>query len=215
MESPLQSSNKKVFTFSAISASPLEMVQVLCQYLEQEGCSECRPTGVISMQPFRWQKTVTILSDFVPLWVEVKVEEKGGEIFVTISDLSLNDVIRCTRMCNDMCKFVKGNGFIATCKQQLTSCFRLLDDDFDMIIQSELHSGSKEVDIDLVDIDACRCDLREEELQAISGWSTSKMESVSGLAKSTTSIADLLHMANLVDTHPSVASLRSFVTLSA
>jgi hypothetical protein len=220
MEFPLQSSNSKMFSFSVVSASPVEVVQVLCKYLKQKGCSECRPEGFVAT-PFKWHKTINIFIDFVPLLIEIAVEDQGGEMMVTINDMSLNDVIRRTRMCNDMVKFVNGNGFRATCTQQFPHCFRLLDDDFDMddafdmIIQSEKHSCSEQVNIDLVDIKACRCDVRENELQAVSCWSTSKIDShhslMKGLATSTISISALAHLVNLVDAHPSVASLQGLV----
>jgi hypothetical protein len=213
MESPLQCAPNKVFTFSVVSASPLEVVQVLCQYLQQEGCSECRASGVVE-KPFMWQKIVTNFVDFVPISVELKVVEEEGNIVVKVKDLSLNDVIRCTRLCNDMCKFVNGKGLRTTSEHQLPSCFRLLDDDFDMIIENEMHAWKEQVDIDSVDIDACK-GLLEEELQMVSCWSASKTAShgslATGLAKSATTLSALVHMASLVDSHPSVASLRNFV----
>jgi hypothetical protein len=213
MASPLQCAPNKVFTFSVVSASPREVVQVLCQYLQEEGCLECRASGVVG-KPFMWQKMVTIFVDFVPISIELKVVEEEGDVVVKVKDLSLNDVIRCTRFCNDMCKFVNGKGLCTICEHQSPSCFRLLDDDFDLIIENEMHAWKEQVDIESVDIDACK-GLLEEELQMVSCWSASKMEShdslATGLAKSATTLSALVHIASLVDSHPSVASLRDFV----
>jgi hypothetical protein len=152
--------------------------------------------------------------------IGIAVEEQVGETTVTINDMSLNDVIRRTRMCNDLVKFVNSNGFNAICTQQMPHCFRLLDDDFDMdddfdvIVQNEMHPCNDVVDVNVVDIEACRYDLHEEALQAVSCCSTSKMEShhsiVKGLAESTITVSALIHLVNLVDTQPLLASLQNF-----
>jgi hypothetical protein len=241
MESSLQSMHTKAFTFSVVGASPLEVVQVLCKYLELKGCSECRPCGVAE-ELFRWQKTLTIFIDFVPLLIDIQVEGIEGDVTVTIHDLSLNDVIRCKKMCNDVLKFVNGRGFGATCAQPAPQSFRLLDDDFDMIIENEMHCCSEKVamdsadidackydfsekvdieststdidDIDSVDIDLCKCDFPEEALEAVSCWSTSKVESgcylAEGLAENTISITALIHLVDVVDKRPPNASLQGF-----
>jgi hypothetical protein len=114
-------------------------------------------------------------------------------------------------MCNDVLEFVNGRGFGATCTQPMPHGFRLLDDDFDMIIEDEMHYRSHKVDIDSIDIDACKrdftekididststdiddidsvdidlckCDFPEDALQAVSCWSTSKADSGCYLAK--------------------------------
>jgi hypothetical protein len=167
MQSPLQNLYSKAFTFSVVNASPLEVVQVLCKYLEQIGCSDCRPSEVAET-PFAWLETVTVIVDLIPLLVEFKVEENQGKVIVTMNDMSLNDVIRRTRLCDDILRHLNGKGFSATCMQRLQQCFRLLDDDFDLIIESEMQSCSEQFDINLVDIDACKCHLYEEAPQVVS-----------------------------------------------
>jgi len=141
-------------------------VKVLCQYLEHEGCSKYAPTRGVA-KPFMWQERATIFIDFVPLRIELEVKAEADEITVTVKDLSLNDVIRFKRMFNSLLKFIQDRGLSATCKHQISHCFRLLDDDFDTVddavtFQNDTRSSSEQVDIMLVDIAACKHDFHEE-----------------------------------------------------
>merc|ERR1719399_2142224 len=95
-----------------------------------------------------------------------------------MNDLSLNDVIRCTRMFHDIVNFVKSTGLSVTCPTQPTQSFRLLDDDFEMLLEDETQceeeQSRKELELD--EKDACKFDMGESVVQAVSFWS-SKMES--------------------------------------
>jgi len=70
-------------------------------------------------------------------------------------------------MFNSLLKFVQDTGLSATCKHQLSHCFRLLDDDFDIIdddmtFQNEARSSSEQVDNMLDGVDACKYDFHEK-----------------------------------------------------
>jgi hypothetical protein len=143
------------------------VVQVLCKYLNQIGCSECLPSEVAGT-PFAWLETVTVFVDLIPLLVEFKVEEDEGKVIVTMNDMWLNDVIRRNRLCDNILSYLNVKGFSATCMQRLQQYFRLLDDDFDMILESEMQSCSEQVDSNLVDIDACKCEVYEDAPQVVS-----------------------------------------------
>jgi hypothetical protein len=209
-QSSIKCSQNEMFTFSVTRSSLVEVVNVLCQYLEREGCSK---QALIAGEDasFIWQETFTIFVDLVPLRIEMQAKPKGDEICVTVSDLSLSDVIRCKRMFNALLKFVQGAGLTTTCKHQLSLGFRLLDDDFhimdyDLSSEDEVLSSTEQVAIEVFGIDACRYDFHEEALRAISSWSSSNMERhqslAGGVTESSASISSLLHMESLIETYP-------------
>jgi hypothetical protein len=77
----------------------------------------------------------------------------------------------------------------------------------------DIDSMSTDIDdIDSVGSDLCNSDFPEEALYAVSRWSTSKVESgcylADGLAENTMSITALIHLVDMVDAHPSNASLQ-------
>lgn len=185
---------KEVFTFSVVNSCPGEVVKVLCWYLEQEGCSKISPTRAVEL-PFKWQATVTVSVDFIPLKIELGVEEEGDEIVVTLNDLTLNDVIRCRRMFNSLLRFVQEQGLDSSCTHQLAHCFRLLDDDFDTP-----DYDIDELDAVLLNIHACKYNLNEESLETLACLAKSSVESPQGLESA--SISSLLHMESLLETYP-------------
>lgn len=207
----MKGSQNEMFTFSVVDAAPLEVVVVLCQYLEQQGCAELPPIGNLD-NSIGWQQTTTIFIESVLLRIEVSVKSKGDDVIIHVNDLLLNDVIRCRRMLNSLLEFVRGSGLNATCNHCLSYSFRLLDDDFDtsdydVNIGNGLSPWIGKVDIKSVDIDEHKCDLLEQTLQTIACLATSNMEShqalAKGLVESRASISSLLHMASFVETYPS------------
>jgi hypothetical protein len=209
-QSGVQGSQNEVFAFSVVSSSPLDVVKVLCEFLDREGRAKCPPIQGVE-KPCRWEETATIIIDSVPLQIRVRVMEEGETIIVTVNELSLNDIIRCRRIFNGLLKFAQDSGLAATCKHQSSHCFRLLDDDFlisdyDVSIESETPSWSEEVEVVLVDMGTRKTDLYEESLRTIASWSASNMEShqalAKGIAESRASISSLLHMEGLVETYP-------------
>jgi hypothetical protein len=209
-QSSIKCSQNEMFTFSVARSSLVEVVKVLCQYLEREGCSKHSSIEGEDAS-FIWQETFTIFIDLVPLRIEMQAKVEGDEVCVTVNDLSLSDVIRCKRMFNDLLKFVQGAGLIATCKHQLSLGFRLLEDDFDIMdydlsSEDEFLSSREQVAIEIFGNDGCRYDFHKEALQTISSWSSSNMERHHSLAKGVTecraSISSLLYMESLVETYP-------------
>jgi hypothetical protein len=89
-----------------------------------------------------------------------------------------------------------------------------MDDDFDVSVQSERNSCNEQVDEDAIGIEDCSCDLHEQALQTVSRCPTSKIEGhhslVKGLTESTIAVSALVHLVNLVDINPLLASLKNF-----
>jgi hypothetical protein len=228
VESSLQSSQndkfrhrQQYFIFSVVNASLSEVVTALREYLEQWkyaadmlACSEWKDLET----SVTWQETVTIFIDFVPLLIQIAVKKlEDSEIIVTVKDLSLNDIVRLTRVFKGAVDFAKSKGLCATCKYQPPQHFHLLDDDFDSFddvdcIQLDAQTWADNI---VSDIDSCRCDVREEAFRTIARLSTSSADRKNALTKAlaarATSISELLRASDQHDIFPLVASLRTLI----
>jgi hypothetical protein len=203
--------------FSVVSSSTSEVVNALRAYA-LEGVSSDFAFAFCPIdveKNHKWQVTGSVFMDYIPVHVQICVEDRVDEVRVSVNQLSRSDIIKANLMFKQLVSYLQAYGLrIPSDVGPASFQTQLLDDDFDFS-DDEGPTWEEKIESVLDDTISIRSEVREEAFRAIAQWAASTPSCREALAEGLVNRADDLFalfctrsQASVAETCPFAAAMR-------